>query len=290
MLGPDPEDSKEGKYLNRTIRYERDGISYAHDSKHVQTILRETGVLEGKGVISPGCRHDTSEDEEQKLNPSGQHQMGRLIAVLNYLAQDRVDIAYAVKECARTMSSPTVKSQRMVLRIARYLLKRPSFPQMFWWQDKQAHVTVYSDADWASCTKTRRSTSGGVMMHGCHVVKHWSRTQGSVALSSGESELIALVKGSCEILGFVSLCSEMGLTVTPHVLTDSSAAKGAVSRVGTGRMKHVATQSLWVQERVAKGDLTFFKVPRSENFSDFCTHHWDPSAAFPMLRKMGFVQ
>ena len=99
-----------------------------------------------------------------------------------------------------------------------------------------------------------------------------------------------MVKGSCGILGFVSLCSEMGLSVKPRVCTDSSAARGAVSRVGTGRMKHVSTQTLWVQERVTKGELTFSKVPRTENFADLCTHHWDPSVAFPMFQKMGFVQ
>ena len=62
-------------------------------------------------------------------------------------------------------------------------------------------MEVYTDSDWAGCSKTRRSTSGGVIKIGSHVVKTWSRTQKAVALSSGEAEVIALVMGVSEAIG-----------------------------------------------------------------------------------------
>ena len=81
-------------------------------------------------------------------------------------------------------------------------------------------------------------------MRGSHVIKHWSRTQAGIALSSGEAELVALIKASSESLGLANMSGEMGEVVQVQVLTDSSAAKGAVQRVGSGRMKHISTQNL----------------------------------------------
>ena len=64
------------------------------------------------------------------------------------------------------------------------------------WQG-QEDLTVYVDTDWAGCFKTRRSISGGAIMRGTHLLKHWSTTQQTVALSSGEAELKGIVNGGC---------------------------------------------------------------------------------------------
>ena len=55
-------------------------------------------------------------------------------------------------------------------------------------------IDVYSDSDWAGCLRTRRSTSGGVMMLGNGVVKTWSNTQTTIAQSSGEAEYYAILR------------------------------------------------------------------------------------------------
>ena len=54
---------------------------------------------------------------------------------------------------------------------------------------------LYTDSDWAGDKETRRSTSGGCLMLGQHVISHWSKSQSNIALSSGEAELNAAVKG-----------------------------------------------------------------------------------------------
>ena len=56
------------------------------------------------------------------------------------------------------------------------------------------------DSDWAGCSKTRKSTSGStVNVLGCNVVST-ARTQGTLALSSGEAELYAIGQGVSEAL------------------------------------------------------------------------------------------
>ena len=92
------------------------------------------------------------------------------------------------------------------------------------------------------------------MMIGDHLIKHWSKTQSGVALSSGEAELYALVKASVEIINLKSIFQELGVRATMEVATDSSAARGAVHRAGNGRMKHISMNHLWVQERASSGE------------------------------------
>ena len=106
----------------------------------------------------------------------------------------------AVKEIARGMSKPLQRTWKALLRIGRYLQKVPRRPYFFRWQDEPQKL-FFTDSNWAGCERSRRSTSGGVMYRGSHVVKHWSRTQAAVALSSAEAELAALIKGSTEVLG-----------------------------------------------------------------------------------------
>ena len=50
--------------------------------------------------------------------------------------------------------------------------------------------------DWAGCPRTRKSTTGGMIMVGSHAIKTWSSTQaGGPKLSSGEAEFHAQGKG-----------------------------------------------------------------------------------------------
>ena len=72
------------------------------------------------------------------------------------------------------------------------------------------HIDVYSDTDWAGCIRTRKSTSGGCVMLGSHLIKAWSSTQSSIFLSSGEAEFYGVVKASGVGLGYGSLLSDVG--------------------------------------------------------------------------------
>ena len=85
------------------------------------------------------------------------------------------------------MSKPTDLAMGALKRLARYLRARP---RMVFSYDRQEADTfeVYTDTDWAGCVLTRKSTSGGCIMIGQHLIKAWPSTQTSLALSSGEAE------------------------------------------------------------------------------------------------------
>ena len=108
-------------------------------------------------------------------------------------------------------------------------------------------------------------------MHGMHCIRTWSVTQATVALSSAEAELTALVRTSCETIGLCQLASEFGLAFSGRIFADASAALGVVSRRGAGKLRHVRIGSLWVQEAQRAGTLDFRKVLGSENPADLFT-------------------
>ena len=93
------------------------------------------------------------------------------------------------------------------------------------------------------------------------ILKHWSSTQKTTALSTGEAELGGILKGSSEVLGMQSLAADLGMELEANVLTDASAAVGICRRTGIGKVRHLATGQLWVQERVRQGDFYLIKDP-----------------------------
>ena len=118
------------------------------------------------------------------------------------------------------------------------------------------------------------------------MIKHWSRTQNKVSLSSGEAELYALIKAASETIGLKHLLQEMGVFLEAQLATDSSAAKGTVHRTGTGRLKHLEINAFRLREVVSKGAIKVHKVPRSGNYGDLMTHRWDKQAGERMFAEM----
>ena len=127
-------------------------------------------------------------------------------------------------------------------------------------------------------------------MIGKHTIMTWSTTQGVTALSSGEAELYAMVKGSAITLGLISLAHDFGLVLHGKVHSDASAAIGMVNRTGVGRLRHVRVQFLWVQDAVREGDLKVSKVKGEENPSDLLTKHVSAELIRRHCSTMGYEQ
>jgi len=102
-------------------------------------------------------------------------------------------------------------------------------------------------------------------------IKHWSRSQKTRALSSGEAEYYALVSGCAEGLGMQSLAEDLGYEVEVRIWTDSDACRGIASRRGLGKMRHVELRYLWVQDVAKEGRLEVRRVDGEANLADHLT-------------------
>ena len=106
---------------------------------------------------------------------------------------------------------------------------------------------------------------------GEHVLKWWSKTQPTLALSSGEAELAAIVRSTSEGLGMIAIMEEFGIKVSLVVKSDAVAAIGIVKRQGLGRVRHLAVADLWVQQRSKNGEVAYHKLEGRRNTSDMLT-------------------
>ncbi len=273
IIGSGSDEATEGRILNRIVRCTDEGWEYEADQRHAEYIVKALNLQDAKPVSTAGEEEKLWKQEEEavKLDNGKSTEYRALAARANYLAADRMDIQYAVKEVCKAMSCPTVGDRRKLKRLARYLLGKPRLVSRYDWQERPDELTGFSDSDWAGCKRTARSTSGGVILSGGHLLKSWSSTQRSITLSSGEAELVAAVKMSAELIGMTQLTADWGVPCRGHVYVDSSAALGVAQRRGNGKLRHVRVGTLWIQEKVEDGDLGMSKVKGDENPADAMT-------------------
>ena len=96
------------------------------------------------------------------------------------------------------------------------------------------------------------------------------------------------MKGSAAGLALQSLLADWGIHMGLDILSDSSAARGFSSRQGLGRMRHVQTRYLWVQERVKEGHLRVLPVRGKNNPADMFTKAVSGRLREKFLAKLGF--
>ena len=272
-LGPGPADDKEGKILNRIIRWTTEGLEYEADPRQVEKLIRDL-KLEGCNTLgTPGTKPTTDQiSGDRELDQSRCKPFRAVAARANYLAADRPECQYASKEICRWMATPTELSVSALKRLGRFLERRRRLVYRYTWQAAR-QIEVYSDTDWAGCARTRKSTSGGCLMLGRHLIKSWSSTQGLISLSSGEAEYYGVVKAAGIGLGYQALLNDIGVALPLRVWTDSTATMGICGRQGLGKLRHIDTQCLWIQQRVRDKTFELRKVKGTENPADLFTKH-----------------
>ena len=272
MLGPDSSMAQEIRYLNRTLRWTTTGIDYESDSKHASSIVQECEVSSGRASKVPGTAEKETHEADETLTSSENTRYRAVAARMNYLAMDRVDLQYAAKDLSRKMSAPTRGDWERARKTARYVKYRPRAVQHFEFEHEGSELSGYADSDWAGEKPSMKSTSGGVLMWGSSMLKSWSMTQTTIALSSAEAELYAMSKCAQQCLSISSLAADFDVLLRPVIYSDASAAIGIAYRSGLGgKTRHVRVQYLWIQGALQSRDLAIQKVGTADNPADILT-------------------
>ena len=69
--------------------------------------------------------------------------------------------------------------------------------------------------------------------------------------------------------------------------SDASAAIGIVQRTGLGKVRHLATADLWIQQKIKNGEIEIAKVPGKINPADLLRKSLDRARADELLKLMG---
>lgn len=241
------------------------------DLRHAGLIVSQLGLTDAKELTCPAADEIKRDNDDEELNAEYTTEYKSIVARANYLSTDRPDIQYAVKKLATSMSKPTNRNWQELKTLGRFLKGKPRLIIKYKWQVPINVPTSYSDSDWAGDRKSRKSTSGGIVTIGSHYIKSLSKNRSVIARSSAEAELYAIIKTSSETLGIISILKDWNMLYKADIMADASAALGIIGRTGLGKLRHIDTSYLWLQQESIKKKLKMNKVPGTENPADMNT-------------------
>jgi hypothetical protein len=170
-------------------------------------------------------------------------------------------------------------------RILCYLQGTPDYDLLLRWSSS-SDLVVYTDADWAGCPDTRRSTSGYVVFLRDNLVSWSAKQQTVVSRSSAEAEYRAIANGVTEATWLRQLLHE--LQTPPSRCTLVYCDNISVVYLSTNRVQHQCTKHVeidlhFVQEKVGISQVRVLYVPTTSQFTDIFTKGL-PSSVFNEFR------
>lgn len=141
--------------------------------KYSLELISDVGLSASKTVNTPLDNNQkftskesndvAGENTDELFEDREQYQ--RLICKLLYLTLTRLDIAFAVQTLSQFMQYPKRSHWEASLRIVRYIKREPGMGVLMS-SKKSNKITTYCDADWASCSNTRKSVTGFIVKNG----------------------------------------------------------------------------------------------------------------------------
>mmetsp|Transcript_27211 Transcript_27211/g.68699 ORF Transcript_27211/g.68699 Transcript_27211/m.68699 type:complete len:292 (-) Transcript_27211:415-1290(-) len=191
------------RFLGAQFESRPDGI-FMHLAQYVRGVLERFGMTDCRPASSSGAskdKHRGEEPDETLLRADTQLYQQITGATMYASTTARLDLAHAVNMLARRMSVPRVCDMMAARRVLRYLSGTVSLGLLFRYARDPIHpsLSAYADADWAADEVGRRSTSGYVVLYNGTPIAWHSGLQSIVALSTCESEYIALAECAREI-------------------------------------------------------------------------------------------
>ena len=95
--------------------------------------------------------------------------------------------------------------------------------------------------------------------------------------------------GASQGLGLQSLLADLGWKVKLRLHSDATAVIGMCKRKGLGKVRHLATADLWIQEKIKSREIDIQKMLGSENPADALTKYIDRATMMKIMKQLNMV-
>ncbi|GKB83821.1 hypothetical protein Tco_0950716 [Tanacetum coccineum] len=175
-----------------------------------------------------------------------------MIGALMYLTSSRPDIVHATCLCAQYQAKPTEK----------HLKEESGF-----------ELTGFSDADYAGCKDTFKSTSGGTHFLGKKLVSWSLKKQDCTTMSTAEAEYVSLSACCAQVIWMRTQLTDYSFNFNKiPIYCDSKSARAiSCNPVQHSRTKHITVCYHFIKEHVEKGTIELYFVKTDYQLADLFT-------------------
>lgn len=249
-----------------------DGIVCIHQQMYINRLVNKFKMSDAKPLsvpAEPGILLSLPENTMCAKKQPYREAVGSLM----FLATcSRPDISFAVNQVSRFYNNWQDEHWQAVKRIFRYL-KLTAHYKIVFSKSLKINLFGYTDADYAGCIDTRKSTSGYVFVLANAPITWKCQKQTVVAQSTTEAEYLALSLGVREALWLKSFLNELGINF-PQVkinVDNQSAIKLAQAQQQHSRTKHIDIKVHFVRDEIEKGNISVNYVNSNEQLADILT-------------------
>ena len=258
-------------FLGVEVRTNKSGMVLCQ-SKYARDLLERAKMVGCKPISTPMALKTRSTSLNVVAYPDPTFYRS-IVGGLQYLTFTRPDLSFAVNYVCQFMHAPTMGHFQLVKRILRYVGGSLDFGICI---SNQSTLDLYafSDADWAGCPLTRRSTTGFCTFLGRNIISWSSRKQPTVARSSAEAEYRSMASTAAELTWLTKLLRDIGVSFSkPPILhcDNLSALYMTTNPVFHNRTKHIELDYHFVREKVALGNLVTCFVDSASQLADIFT-------------------
>ncbi|GJU76140.1 ribonuclease H-like domain-containing protein [Tanacetum coccineum] len=193
-------------------------------------------------------------------------------------------VSISTKVCL-FMHDPREPHLSALKRILRYVRGTLSYGLQLY-SSTTSSLVAYSDADWAGCPTTRRSTSGYCVFLGNNLLSWSSKRQFTLSRSSAEAEYRGVANAVAETCWLRNLLRELHTPLATATLVycdNVSAVYLSSNPVQHQRTKHIEIDIHFVRDLVATGAIRVLHVPSRYQYADIFTKSL-PTSLFDEFR------
>ena len=258
-------------FLGLQVKQSCDGI-FVSQEKYALDLLKKFHMQKCKVFATPMNVNEklSMDDGSAKAD---EKQFRSMVGSLMYLTHTRPDIMFAVGLVSRFMHNPSMHHLGTAKRILRYIRATTNYG--IWYKPvANSNLIGFCDSDWAGFIDDRKSTSGFIFSLGSGAISWSSKKQASTALSSTETEYIAVASATCQAIWMRRILEDLHQKQEKptEIFCDSKSAIAMTKNpVFHGRTKHLDLRHHFIRDAVAEGSIVIKYCSTHDQIADGLT-------------------